>query len=108
MIDTCTRFTAFYGTALSGRVAYALGFTGLGVAATRFAGDVVLDLLAGADTERTRLEMVRKKPVPFPPEPVRWVGVEATRRSLARADENGGKENLWLKAMDKLGLGFDS
>ncbi len=60
------------------------------------------------DTPRTRLEMVRKKPVPFPPEPLRWVGIEATRRSLARADANGGKENLWLKAMDKLGLGFDS
>jgi len=108
MIDTCTRFTAFYGTALGGRVGYALGFTGLGVGATRFAGDVVLDLLAGADTPRTRLEMVRTKPVPFPPEPIRWAGIEATRRSLARADANGGKENVWLKAMDRLGLGFDS
>ena len=76
--------------------------------ATRFAGDVVLDLLSGMDTPRTRLEMVRRKPVPFPPEPVRWVGIEATRRSLARADANGGKENLWLKAMARLGLGFDS
>jgi hypothetical protein len=93
---------------MAGRVGYALGFTGLGVGATRFAGDVVLDLLAGQDTPRTRLEMVRKKPVPFPPEPIRWVGIEATRRSLARADANGGRENLWLKAMDKLGLGFDS
>ena len=108
MIDTCTRFTAFYGTALGGRVGYALGFTGLGVGATRFAGDVVLDLLAGADTPRTRLEMVRTKPVPFPPEPIRWAGIEATRRSLARADANGGKENVWLRAMDRLGLGFDS
>ena len=108
VIDTCTRFAAFYGTAMAGRVGYALGFTGLGVGATRFAGDVVLDLLAGQDTPRTRLEMVRKKPVPFPPEPIRWVGIEATRRSLARADANGGRENLWLKAMDKLGLGFDS
>ena len=108
VIDTCTRFAAFYGTALDGRVGYALGFTGLGVGATRFAGDVVLDLLAGSDTPRTRLEMVRKKPLPFPPEPLRWVGIEATRRSLARADANGGKENLWLKAMGKLGLGFDS
>jgi len=108
MIDTCTRFTAFYGTALGGRVGYALGFTGLGVGATRFAGDVVLDLLAGADTPRTRLEMVRTKPVPFPPEPIRWAGIEATRRSLARADANGGKENVWLKAMARLGLGFDS
>lgn len=108
VIDTCTRFTAFYGTAMSGRVAYALGFTGLGVAATRFAGDVVLDLLAGEDTERTRLEMVRTKPLPFPPEPVRWAGIEATKRSMAHMDDNGGKQNLWLKTMDKLGLGFDS
>ena len=108
VIDTCTRFTAFYGLALSGRVGYALGFTGLGVGATRFAGDVLLDLLAGEDTPRTRLEMVRSKPVPFPPEPVRWLGIEATTRSLARADARGGRENLWLKAMDRLGLGFDS
>ncbi|MEP6816213.1 MAG: FAD-dependent oxidoreductase [Marmoricola sp.] len=108
VIDTCTRFTAFYGTAMGGRVGYALGFTGLGVGATRFAGDVLLDLLAGEDTPRTRLAMVREKPLPFPPEPLRWVGVEATRRSLARADTNGGKENLWLRAMGRLGFGFDS
>ncbi|MCW2822477.1 MAG: FAD-dependent oxidoreductase, partial [Marmoricola sp.] len=86
VIDTCTRFTAFYGTAMGGRVGYALGFTGLGVGATRFAGDVLLDLLAGADTPRTRLDMVRSRPLPFPPEPLRWLGIEATRRSLARSD----------------------
>jgi glycine/D-amino acid oxidase-like deaminating enzyme len=108
VIDTCTRFTAFYGTALGGRVGYALGFTGLGVGATRFAGDVLLDLLAGLDTPRTRLEMVRSKPLPFPPEPARWLGIEATRRSLAHADANEGRENLWLRTMDRLGLGFDS
>ena len=45
---------------------------------------------------------------PVPPGAPRWVGIEATRRSLARADANGGQENLWLKAMDRLGLGFDS
>jgi glycine/D-amino acid oxidase-like deaminating enzyme len=108
LIDTCTRFTAFYGTSLGGRVGYALGFTGLGVAATRFAGDVVLDLLDGLDTPRTRLEMVRTRPLPFPPEPFRWLGIEATTRSLASADAHGGKQNLWLRAMDKLGFGFDS
>ncbi len=108
VIDTCTRFAAFYGTAVGGRVGYALGFTGLGVGATRFAGDVLLDLLAGESTPRTRLEMVRKKPIPFPPEPLRWVGIEATRRSLARADVNAGHENLWLRTMNRLGLGFDS
>lgn len=108
VIDTSARFCAFYGRALGGRVAYAAGYTGLGVAATRFAADVVLDLLAGADTERTRLAMVQERPVPFPPEPVRWLGVQASRWSLARADANGGRRNLWLRATDRLGLGFDS
>ena len=108
VIDTSARFCAFYGRALGGRVGYAAGYTGLGVTATRFAADVVLDLLAGADTERTRLAMVSERPVPFPPEPVRWAGVQATKWSLARADAHGGRRNLWLRATDALGLGFDS
>ncbi len=108
VIDTCTRFTAFFGTAYAGRVAYALGYTGLGVAATRFGADVALDLLSGKETERTRLAMVRDKPLPFPPEPFRFAGVQLTRWSMARADAHGGRRNLWLRALDKVGLGFDS
>ncbi|MCQ8189351.1 NAD(P)/FAD-dependent oxidoreductase [Streptomyces rugosispiralis] len=107
-IDTCSRFSAFFGSAHGGRVAYALGYTGLGVGATRFGAEVMLDLLAGERTERTRLEMVRSKPLPFPPEPVRWAGIGITQWAMTRADENGGRRNLWLKAMDKVGLGFDS
>ncbi|WP_233361742.1 NAD(P)/FAD-dependent oxidoreductase [Streptomyces sp. GMR22] len=107
-IDTCSRFSAFFGSAHGGRVAYALGYTGLGVGATRFGAEVMLDLLAGERTERTRLEMVRSKPLPFPPEPVRWAGIGITQWSMTRADANGGRRNLWLKAMDKVGLGFDS
>lgn len=107
-IDTCTRFCAFFGTAYGGRVAYALGYTGLGVGATRFGADVMLDLLAGEDTERTRLAMVRKRPLPFPPEPVAWIGIQLTRWSLARADARAGRRNLWLRLLDRLGLGFDS
>jgi glycine/D-amino acid oxidase-like deaminating enzyme len=107
VIDTCTRFSAFFGTACSGRVGYALGFTGLGVAATRFGADVVLDLLDGEETERTTLRMVRERPPPFPPEPVRYAGIQATRWSMARADAHGGRRNLWLKTLDRLGLGFD-
>ncbi|MFF8504655.1 NAD(P)/FAD-dependent oxidoreductase [Streptomyces anulatus] len=107
-IDTCSRFTAFFGTAHQGRVAYAAGYTGLGVGSTRFGADVMLDLLSGEETERTRLDMVRSKPMPFPPEPFAWAGIEITKRSLAHADGNGGHRNLWLRTMDKLGLGFDS
>ena len=89
-------------------MAYAAGFTGLGVGSTRFAGDVMLDLLEGADTERTRLEMVRKRPLPFPPEPAATLGVAMTRWSMNRADHNEGKRNMLLKTLDALGLGFDS
>ncbi len=108
VIDTCTQFTAFFGRAYDGRVAYALGYTGLGVAATRFGADVMLDLLQGEETERTRLRMVREKPLPFPPEPVRFAGVQLTRWSMDRADANAGRRNLWLRTLDRLGLGFDS
>ncbi|HEY3477923.1 MAG TPA: FAD-binding oxidoreductase, partial [Streptomyces sp.] len=107
-IDTCTRFSAFFGTAHGGRVAYAAGYTGLGVGATRFGAEVMLDLLLGASTERTRLEMVRRKPLPFPPEPFTTAGIGLTKWSLARADESEGRRNLWLRAMDRAGLGFDS
>ncbi|MCG7203691.1 NAD(P)/FAD-dependent oxidoreductase [Streptomyces arenae] len=107
VIDTCSRFTAFYGVTHGGRVAHAAGFTGLGVGASRFAADVMLDLLAGEDTERTRLRMVRERPVPFPPEPFAWAGIQLTRRAMAREDETG-RRPLWLKLLDRLGLGFDS
>jgi hypothetical protein len=68
----------------------------------------MLDILDERKTERTALEMVRTKPSPFPPEPLRSMGINLTRWSLAQADRNQGRENLWLRLMDWLGLGFDS
>ncbi|MFD8550314.1 NAD(P)/FAD-dependent oxidoreductase [Streptomyces fradiae] len=108
VIDTCSRFSAFYGTAHRGRVAYVAGYTGLGVGASRFGADVMLDLLAGERTARTALEMVRTKPLPFPPEPLAWAAIGVTKWSMARADIRDGRRNLWLRALDRLGLGFDS
>jgi len=107
-IDTCSRFSAFWGTAMQGRVAYSVGYTGLGVAATRYGALIMLDLLAGRQTERTRLEMVRTRPVPFPPEPLRSPAIALTRWSLDRADNHAGRRNLWLRTVDRMGLGFDS
>lgn len=107
-IDTCSRFSPFWGMAHRGRVAYVLGFTGLGVGSTRFGAQVMLDLLDGVKNERTNLKMVRKKPFPFPPEPFRFIFIRLTQWSINQADENNGKRNLWLKLLDSLGLGFDS
>jgi glycine/D-amino acid oxidase-like deaminating enzyme len=108
VIDTSTRFCQFWGTAMKGKVAYCLGFTGLGVAATRFGAEVMLDLLDGRRSEAASLEFVRRKPLPFPPEPIRYAGIQATRWSLDRADRNGGRRNLWLRGLDRFGLRFDS
>ena len=107
-IDTCTRFSPFWGMAYGEKVAYVMGYTGLGVASTRFGAAVMLDLLDGRTTERTMLTMVRKKPVPFPPEPFRWLFIRFTQRAIQRADEHGGRRNFWLRLLDALKLGFDS
>ena len=52
--------------------------------------------------------MVRTRPFPFPPEPLRWAGVELTRRAISRADRRGGRRGPWLSLLDRFGIGFDS
>ena len=107
IIDTTSRFTPFFGRALGGRAAYAVGYTGLGVGSSRFGARVALDLLSGHDSQLTRLSMVRHKPVPFPPEPMRYAGVRVTRAALA-AEDRTGHRGRWLGMLDRLGIGFDS
>lgn len=108
VIATTTRFTAAWGTTFNGRVAWAAGYTGLGVGASRFGASVALDLVDGLDTERTRLAMVQQKPFPFPPEPLRWAGVQLTRKAIQRADDRSGRRGAWLAILDRFGIGFDS
>jgi hypothetical protein len=83
------------------------GYTGLGVGASRFGARVALDLAFGRSTERTELEMVRKKPFPFPPEPLRWSSVQVTHKAMQRADRREGRRGLWLRLLDRFGVGFD-
>lgn len=107
-IDTCSRFFSFFDLSHGGRVAYCAGFTGLGVGATRFGAKVMLDLLSGEQTELTKLQMVRSKPIPFPPEPAAWLGVNLMTNQLIRADRQQGQRSAFLKFMDRIGMGFDS
>lgn len=107
MIDTSARTTFFVGTAYSNRLAYAMGFTGQGVSASRFAALTMLDLLHGVETERTRLQMLRRAPVRFPPEPMRSLTVQMAQKGLAHQDKTG-RRALFLRALDRFGVGFDS
>jgi len=107
-IATTTRFCLTAGTRWDRRVGWCVGYTGLGVGASRFGAATALDLLAGRRTERTELGLVRTAPVPWPPEPLRWAGISLTRRAIARADRRHGRRGPWLRLLDALGLGFDS
>jgi len=68
----------------------------------------MLDLLDEIENEATSLQMVKHKPIPFTPEPFRFLFIRLTQWSITEADQNKGKRNLWLKLLDRLGLGFDS
>ena len=108
-IDTCSRFFAFYGTARRGRLAYACrahrpGRRGQPLRRERDAGPAV----RAAHRADRSWTLVRSRPVPFPPEPARSAVVQLTRASLARADRDAGRRNLWLRTLDRFGLGFDS
>jgi len=107
-IATTTRFTATWGQAHDGDLVWVGGYTGLGVGASRFGARVALDLVDGRETERTELAMVRRKPMAFPPEPVRSVVIGATRRAIQRSDTREGRRGPWLKLLDRFGVGFDS
>lgn len=59
-IDTSSRYCVFWGRAMGGRVSYALGYTGLGVASSRFGAEVMLDLLEGRRTRATATKFVKE------------------------------------------------
>ena len=107
-IATTSRFTCTWGTSHRGRAAWVAGYTGLGVGASRFGARVALDLIDGITSERTSLEMVRRAPFPFPPEPLRWPAIQLTRRAIKDCDRRDGRRGPWLSLLDRFGIGFDS
>lgn len=107
-IDTTSRFTVTFGQTMGGRVTYALGYTGLGVGASRWAAGVVRDFILRPREDRLRLRMVTSPPIPFPPEPFRSPIVNLVQRELDRADHADGRRGLLLRSLDAVGIGFDS
>jgi glycine/D-amino acid oxidase-like deaminating enzyme len=107
-IASSTRFCMDVGTAYDGRVSWAVGYTGLGVVATRYGARLALDLLDNPEAPALQMRFVKKRALPWPPEPLRALGVAITQRAMARADRNEGRSGLWLKLLDAIGVGFDS
>ena len=106
IIATSTRFCMVPGVAHDGRLAWSVGYTGHGVGASRFGARIAIEMLGYAPTDILDMQFVSRKPLPWAPEPFRWLGVRFTQKALIKADRNGGKRGLWLKFLDRLGLGF--
>ena len=67
----------------------------------------MLDLLAGEPTELTELQMVRSKPLPFPPEPLAPPASADPLVTGQRRPPRRPPEPL-APGPGQLGLGFDS
>ncbi len=106
-ICSTTRLTPFFGRAFEGRVAYGLGFTGHGLGTTRLAGSVLAHMTLDRPSELLNLAMVRRKPFPYPPEPIRSWAVAGVTRALRRVDE-GKRPSALLRLLDRVGIGFSS
>ncbi len=106
-IDSTTRLTPFFGRAFGGRLAYGLGFTGHGLGSTRIAGEILAHMTLDRESDLLALQMVRRPPLPYPPEPLRRLAVRAVTRALRQTDA-GRPPNLLLRLLDRIGVGFSS
>ena len=106
-ICSTTRMTPYFGRAYGGRVSYGLGYTGHGLGTTRLAGRILAHMALGRPSELLELSLVRKKPFPYPPEPLRSWSVAAVTRALRRVDQ-GERPGLVLRMLERMGIGFSS
>jgi glycine/D-amino acid oxidase-like deaminating enzyme len=106
-IASTARLTPFFGSSHRGRLLYGLGYTGHGIGSARIGGRILAHRALEIDSPLLNLAMVRKKPVPFPPEPLRRAAVALVTGALRRVDA-GGRPGALLKALERLGIGFSS
>lgn len=71
----------------AGRLAYAGGYVGSGVAATNIAGRTLADLITGHQTELTLFPWVNRRRRRWPPEPLRWAGINTGLWIMQSGDE---------------------
>jgi glycine/D-amino acid oxidase-like deaminating enzyme len=106
-ICSTTRMTPYFGRALGGRVCYGLGYTGHGLGTTRLAGRILAHRALDRPGDLLDLSLVRKKPFPYPPEPLRSWAVARVTESLRRVDA-GASPGLLLRMLERMGIGFSS
>jgi hypothetical protein len=83
-------------------LAWAGGYVGDGVAASNLAGRTLADLIAGRDSDLTRLPWVGHTSPPWEPEPMRWLGINGVRwlaSSIDKSEARGRAARLRSRAL---------
>lgn len=103
-------FVPTFETVMQGRLHTGVGYNGHGVAPSHTGGKILADKVLGRTTAETDLCFVDRQVTEFPPEPLQWIGAEASRRALLRQDaqndagKGGGEmEPLMMKLLARLG-----
>ena len=81
---------------------WAGGYVGDGVTTTNLAGRTLADLVLGRDTPLTRLPWVGHRSPRWEPEPLRWMGVNATRALAGLADRREAHTGRPARSVDRL------
>ena len=68
---------------------------------------ILAHMALDAKSELLDLDLAKKKPMPYPPEPLRSLAIKIVTSSLRKVDA-GHKPNLVLFMLDRLGIGFSS
>jgi glycine/D-amino acid oxidase-like deaminating enzyme len=104
-IDVSATHLPSVGTLGGGRVHYAVGYSGNGVAPSHLAGRILAALALGSDEPITRLPFVGRRMQRFPPEPLRYVGARVLRAAMIRredGEEAGRRAPFWLRELTRL------
>lgn len=104
-IDVSGSHLPAIGTLLGGKVHFAAGYSGNGVAPSHLAGRILSALAIGSDDPITRLPIVGTPMRRFPPEPVRYMGARLLREAMIRredGEEAGRHPSWWLRALTRI------
>jgi glycine/D-amino acid oxidase-like deaminating enzyme len=94
-----------FGSLPGGRVHYALGYSGNGVAPSHLASRVLAALALGSEEPITRLCLVGPPPHRLPPEPFRYLGARILRRAIVGREARemqGRRAPWWLRQVTAL------
>ena len=86
-VDLPSTHEPFVGNLPGGRVHYAVGYTGHGVAPTHLMGEILAARVLGLETEHTALPFVDYVPRAWPPQPFRGVGASMVNAAVVKRDD---------------------